>query len=60
MVAEIGLIVGLYVITRMLDIMTRQGEQKPNAFLFFVAVATLLVTTLLTISLGVRGLTTGQ
>jgi hypothetical protein len=54
-VAEIGLIIGLYVITRMIDIMTRKGDRLPNAFLFTLAVATLLVTTLLTISLAVRG-----
>jgi hypothetical protein len=56
MIAEIGLIIGGYVITRMIDIMTRKGEQAPNAFLFTVAVVTLLLTTLITISLGVRGL----
>jgi hypothetical protein len=54
-VAEIGLIIGLYVITRMIDIMTRKGDRLPNAFLFTLAVATLLVATLLTISLAVRG-----
>jgi hypothetical protein len=55
LVAEIGLIIGCYVITRMIDIMTRKGEQAPNAFLMAVAVVTLLLTGLMTISLGVRG-----
>ena len=55
MLAEIGLIVGCYVITRMVDLMSRTGDRQPNAFLFTLAVATLLITTLMTISLAVRG-----
>lgn len=55
MVAEIGLMIGLYICTRMIDLISRPPERRANAFLFTCAVATLLITVLLTISLGVRG-----
>jgi hypothetical protein len=55
MVAEIGIIIGLYVSTRMIDIITRRGDRVANSFLYAVATGTLLITVILTLSLGVRG-----
>jgi hypothetical protein len=54
-VAEIGIMIGLYICTQMIDVISRPPERVANAFLFTCAVVTLLITVLLTISLAVRG-----
>lgn len=58
MVAEIGLIIGCYVMTRMVDILSRPKE-RTNAFLMTAAALTLLLTAVLTLSLFTRGMSGG-
>lgn len=59
MVAEIGIIIGFYVIMRTIDVMSRPRE-KTNTILFAAALFTLLVTGLMTASLAIRGFSIGQ
>jgi hypothetical protein len=55
MVAEIGIVIGLYVMTRMIELMVGPKERR-NVFLIVCALVTLLITALSTFDLLVRGL----
>jgi hypothetical protein len=44
MIAEIGLMVGFYIITRMVSFLMRKGERKESIAVYFFAVLTILIT----------------
>ena len=55
MLAEIGLMMGLYIITRMISFLTRKGERKESALVYISAVITILVTLLCVFDFIFRG-----
>lgn len=57
MLAEIGIIVGLYIMTRMLSL-ERNKEGKVPTYARIFAAVTFLVTLFVTFDLVIRGLTT--
>ncbi len=56
MIPEIGIVVGLYVVTRMLEILVRT-EPKASAAVAIPAILTLVVAVLVIVDLAVRGAT---
>jgi len=44
MIPEIGLMVGFYIITRMVSLLMRKGERKENIVVYVLAVITILIT----------------
>lgn len=55
MIAEIGIIIGFYVITQMVDLVSRPKERASSVIAITAALFTILVTGLLTASLVIRG-----
>lgn len=59
MIAEIGFMIGLYIITRMLSFITRTGERREHSLVIILAGITILITALIMIHLffgGIPGL----
>jgi len=44
MIPEIGLMIGFYIITRMISLLMRKGERKENIVVYVFAVITILIT----------------
>lgn len=57
MVAEIGLMIGAYIIVRMISFLTRKGERAESVLVKIFAVITGLFTILILADLLMRGLT---
>lgn len=55
MIQEIGLMVGLYIMTRMFQILLPQGERKPNIFVSIRSGITIVVTVFVMADLFIRG-----
>ena len=55
MIAEIGLMVGLYVVTRMFQLLLPQGERRQNVFVTILAGITIVVTVFVMADLFIRG-----
>jgi hypothetical protein len=55
MVPEIGLMVGLYVITRMFQLLLPKGERRQNVFVTILAGITIVVTIFVIADLFIRG-----
>ena len=56
MLAEIGIIVGLYIMTRMLEL-ERGKDQRPSLFTRVMAAVTFIVTLIVVFDLLIRGTT---
>ena len=55
MIAEIGLMIGFYIITRMISILLRKGERQENAIVIVFAAITILITLFVVYDLFTRG-----
>lgn len=55
MIPEIGLMVGLYIVTRMFSILLRTGERREHAFIMILAGITIVVTVFVMADLFIRG-----
>jgi len=55
MVQEIGLVVGLYIMTRMFQLLLPQGERRQNMFVTILAGITIVVTVFVMADLFIRG-----
>lgn len=55
MIPEIGLMVGLYIMTRMVQIFLPQGERKQNVFVTILAGLTIVVTVFVIADFFIRG-----
>jgi hypothetical protein len=57
MIVEIGIMVGAYIITRMISFVTRTGERSESILTKIFAVLTVLVTVIIVADLLLRGVT---
>ncbi|MBN2245471.1 MAG: hypothetical protein JW755_06470 [Candidatus Aminicenantes bacterium] len=55
MISEIGLMVGLYIMTRMLQILFPKKDQRQNIFVLILAGVTVVVTVFVIADLFIRG-----
>jgi len=55
LIAEIGLMIGFYIITRMISILLRKGERQENAIVIVFAAITILITLFVVYDLFTRG-----
>jgi len=55
MIPEIGLMVGLYIMTRMFQLLLPQGVQKQNTVVMILAAITVVVTVFVMADLFIRG-----
>lgn len=55
MLAEIGIMVGLYIVTRMLSYLTRSQERRESVVVKILSVITIIVTVLVVLDLFLRG-----
>lgn len=55
MVAEIGIMIGIYIVTRMLSYLTRSKEMHESIIVKVFAVITILVTIIVVADLFLRG-----
>jgi len=55
MIAEIGLMVGLYIMTRMFQLLLPQAERRQNVFVTILAGITIVVTVFVIADLFIRG-----
>jgi hypothetical protein len=55
MISEIGLMVGFYIITRMVSFLMRKGERKENIVVYVLALITILITAFVIYDLFTRG-----
>ena len=55
MIAEIGLMAGLYIMTRMFQVLLPQGERRQNVFVTILAGITIVVTVFVIADLFIRG-----
>ena len=55
MIPEIGLMIGLYIITRMISFLLRTGERKESVAVYVLAVITIIVTGFVIYDLFARG-----
>jgi len=55
MIAEIGLMVGLYIVTRMFQLLLPQGERRQNIFVSILSGITIVVTVFVIADLFIRG-----
>ncbi len=60
MIPTIGLMIGCYIVTRMISFITRTGEHKESSLTKIVAVLTLVVTLLFMGDLFLSGVTTSS
>ena len=58
MIPDIGLMIGAYVITRMISLLTRKGDREESVVVRVFAVITILVAVICVSSLLTRGLST--
>jgi hypothetical protein len=56
MIAEIGLMIGLYIITRMVSFILRTGERKESAVVYLLAVITIIVACFFIFDVCTRGI----
>lgn len=56
MFPEIGLMVGLYIMTRMFQLLLPRGEQRQNVFVTILAGITIVVTVFVIADLFIRGM----
>lgn len=55
MIPEIGLMIGLYIITRMVSFLLRTGDRKESIAVLVLAVITIITTVFVIYDLFVRG-----
>lgn len=55
MIQEMGLMVGLYIMTRMFQLLLPQGERKQNIFVSILSGITIVVTVFVIADLFIRG-----
>jgi hypothetical protein len=55
MLAEIGLMVGFYIITRMVSFLLRKGERKESGAVQIFAVVTIIITIIVVADLFMKG-----
>jgi uncharacterized membrane protein YciS (DUF1049 family) len=55
MISEIGLMIGLYIITRMFQTLLAQGERRQNVFVSILAGITIVVSAFVIADLFIRG-----
>jgi hypothetical protein len=54
MIRDIGLMVGLYIITRCASLLTRTGERRESVVVIVLAAATIIVTLFALVDLWIR------
>jgi len=55
MIPQIGLMVGLYILTRMFQLLLPEGEKRQNVFVTVLAGITIVVTVFVIADLFIRG-----
>lgn len=55
MIPEIGLMIGFYIITRMVSFILRKGERKESSAVVILAVITILITVIVIFDLWIKG-----
>jgi len=55
MIPEIGLMIGFYIITRMISFLLRKGERKESTAVMVLSVITIIITVFVVYDLFVRG-----
>ncbi len=55
MIPEIGLMIGLYIMTRMFQLLLPQGERRQNVYVMILAGITIVITVFVIANLLIKG-----
>ncbi|MFW6131315.1 MAG: hypothetical protein ACOC5F_01820 [Candidatus Aminicenantaceae bacterium] len=55
MIPEIGLMIGLYIMTRMFQLLLPQGERRQNVYVMVLAGITIVITVFVIANLFIKG-----